>query len=183
MSTSVLVAYATRYGSTQEVAEAVAATLRERGLEVDIRSAREVGTVDRYGAVVLGAALYMGHWHKDALRFLSRYREALTERPVAVFALGPMHDDEKEWQGAREQINKELAKFPWLRPVALEVLGGKFDPAKLTFPWNLVPFLRRLPAGDVRDWTAIRAWASNLAERLQPVLPRREVCDESFDCL
>jgi menaquinone-dependent protoporphyrinogen oxidase len=88
MSTAVLVAYATRYGSTQEVAEAVAATLREGGLEVDLQPMREVGTLTGYSAVVLGAPLYMFRWHKDALRFLSRHRQALAGRPVAVFALG-----------------------------------------------------------------------------------------------
>ena len=90
MLASVLVGYATRYGSTQEVAEAVAATLREHGLEVDIQSMRKVRTLAGYSAVVLGAPLYIFHWDKDALRFLSRHREALTERPLAIFALGPV---------------------------------------------------------------------------------------------
>ena len=71
MSASILVAYATRYGSTQEVAEAVAETLRDRGLEVDIGPMRDVRALDQYHAVVLGAPLYMFHWHKDALHFLS----------------------------------------------------------------------------------------------------------------
>jgi menaquinone-dependent protoporphyrinogen oxidase len=167
MSASVLVAYATRYGSTQEVAEAVAATLRERGLAVDIGLMREVRTLDQYRAIVLGAPLYMFHWHKDALNFLARHRAALTARPVAIFALGPFHADEKEFQGSREQLEKELAKFPWLTPVALEIFGGKFDPQKLTFPHNLVPALKKMPASDIRDWTAIRAWASTLAATLQ----------------
>jgi len=92
MPSLVLVGYATRYGSTQEVAEAVAAALREGGLEVDIRLLREVRTLAGYSAVVLGAPLFMFRWHKDALRFLSRHREALLERPVAIFALGPVHD-------------------------------------------------------------------------------------------
>ncbi len=171
MSTSVLVGYATRYGSTQEVAEAVAATLRECGLAVDIQPMREVRSLAEYSAVVLGAPLYMFRWHKDALRFLSRHREALTQRPVAVFALGPVHDpyDEKEWQDSRAQLDKELAKFPWFTPVAVEMFGGKFDPAKLRFPINLLA--GQEPASDVRDWTAIRAWASNLAAQLEPDLP------------
>jgi menaquinone-dependent protoporphyrinogen oxidase len=168
MSDSVLVAYATRYGSTQEVAEAVAATLRERGLEVAIQPMREVRALAEYSAVVLGAPLYMFRWHKDALQFLSRHREALTERPVAVFALGPFHDEEKEWQEVRAQLDKELAKYPWFTPVAVEIFGGKFDPAKLRFPLNLLPALRQMPASDVRDWAAIRAWASDLAAKLQP---------------
>jgi menaquinone-dependent protoporphyrinogen oxidase len=162
MSASVLVAYATRYGSTQEVAEAVAATLRECGLAVDIQPMREVRTLARYSAVVLGAPLYMFRWHKDARRFLSRHSEALTERPVAVFALGPTHDpyDEKEWQDSCAQLDKELAKFPWLTPVALEMFGGKYDPTKLRFPINWLA--GKEPASDLRDWTAIRAWAADL---------------------
>ena len=119
----------------------------------------------------------MFRWHKDALRFLSRHREALTERPVAVFALGPTHDpyDEKEWQDSRGQLDKELSKFPWLTPVALEMFGGKYDPAKLRFPDSLIANLPasplyQMPASDVRDWTAIRAWASQLAVNIQPTL-------------
>ena len=168
MSSSILVTYATRYGSTQEVAEAVAATLRECGLEVAIQPMRDVRTLEGYRTVVLGAPLYMFHWHKDALRFLSRYREAITQRPVAIFALGPLHTDEKEWQGSRSQLDKELAKFPWLTPAAIAIFGGKFDPQKLGFPYNLLPALKNMPASDVRDWTAIRAWASTLAATLQP---------------
>jgi menaquinone-dependent protoporphyrinogen oxidase len=170
MSDSILVGYATRYGSTQEVAEAVAATLRERGLEVDVKPMRDVRTLDQYRAVVLGAPLYMFHWHKDALQFLARHREALMQRPVAIFALGPLHAEEKEFQAVRGQLEKELAKFPWLTPTAIAIFGGKFDPQKLTFPLNLVPALKNMPASDVRDWTAIRAWASDLATQFQPTL-------------
>jgi menaquinone-dependent protoporphyrinogen oxidase len=171
MSASVLVAYATRYGSTQEVAQAVAATLRDGGLAVDIQPMREVRSLAGYRAVVLGAPLFMFRWHKDALRFLSRHRAALAERPVAVFALGPTHDphDAQEWQDSRAQLDKELAKYPWFRPVALEMFGGKYDPAYLRFPINLLA--GKVPASDIRDWTAIRAWASHLAAKLEPALP------------
>jgi menaquinone-dependent protoporphyrinogen oxidase len=170
MEARVLVAFATRYGSTQEVAEAVAATLRERGLAVDIQPIRAVRTLEGYRAVVLGAPLYMFRWHKDALQFLARHREALTQRPVAIFALGPFHAEEKEFQEVREQLDKELAKFPWLTPAAIAIFGGKFDPEKLTFPHNLVPALKKMPASDIRDWTAIRAWASDLAAQFQPAM-------------
>jgi menaquinone-dependent protoporphyrinogen oxidase len=170
MSASVLVVYATRYGSTQEVAEAVAATLRERGLAVDIQPMRDVRTLDQYRAIVLGAPLYMFHWHKDALHFLARHRAALTQRPIAIFALGPFHAEEKEFQGARQQLEKELEQFPWLTPQAITIFGGKFDPQKLTFPHNLIPALKNMPASDVRDWTAIRVWANDLAAHFQPAL-------------
>jgi menaquinone-dependent protoporphyrinogen oxidase len=167
MSISVLVGYATRYGSTQEVAEAVAATLRERGLVAELKLLRDVRTLAGYGAVVIGAPLFMFHWHKDALRFLERRREALMERPVAIFALGPVHDphDEKEWQDSHSQLDQELAKFPWLTPFSLEMFGGKYDPQKLGFPIKMLA--GNAPASDIRDWAAIRAWAASLAAKLQ----------------
>lgn len=172
MSVPILVTYATRYGSTREVAETVTATLCENGLEADIQPMREVRTLAGYGAVVLGAPLYFGLWHKDTQRFLARHREALIERPVAIFALGPIHPDEQEYQSSRAQLNKELAKFPWLTPVALEIFVGKYDPAKLRFPDKLIIWLpasplHEMPASDLRDWPAIRAWATSLAEKLQ----------------
>jgi menaquinone-dependent protoporphyrinogen oxidase len=166
MSSIVLVGYATRYGSTQEVAEAVAVALREGGLEVDLQPIQKVRTLAGYSAIVLGAPLFMFHWHKDALHFLGQQRAALMERPVAVFALGPVHDphDEKEWQDSLTQLDKELAKYPWFKPVALQMFGGKYDPTRLRFPLSL--FTGEAPASDVRDWTAIRAWGRELKQIL-----------------
>lgn len=177
MTAQVLVAYATRYGSTQEVAGAVAATLREGGLGVDLEPMREVRALEGYGAVVLGAPLYIGHWHKDAQRFLVERREALAQRPVAVFALGPLSSDEQEMRGARDQLDEELERYPWLTPVAVEVFGGKYDPSKLGFSHRLLTALpasplHGLPASDVRNWTAIRAWASELVAKLRPASPQ-----------
>jgi menaquinone-dependent protoporphyrinogen oxidase len=167
MATSILVAYATRHGSTQEVAETIAATLREGGLALVCQPLKQVRTLEGYAAVVIGAPLYMFRWHGDAKRFLSRHRQDLLTRPVAVFALGPFHEDAKEFQDARGQLDKELANFPWFKPVAIEIFGGKFDPMALRFPYNLIPALKQMPASDIRDWAAIRAWASGLAVKLQ----------------
>jgi menaquinone-dependent protoporphyrinogen oxidase len=169
MSNSVLVTFSTIYGSTQEVAEQIAATLREQGNEVDLQPIKQVRSLDKYRAVVLGAPLYMFHWHKDALNFLSRQRTALAQKPVAIFALGPVNNVEKEFLDARAQLDKELIKFPWLTPVAIEIVGGKFEPAKFRFPHNLIPALNKMPASDIRDWAAIRTWATNLPTKLQLV--------------
>ena len=82
---------------------------------------------------------------------------------MAVYALGPTHDpyDEEEWQDSRAQLNQELTKFPWFTPVALAIFGGKYDPAYLRFPISLLA--GKEPTSDIRDWAAIRAWASTLA--------------------
>jgi len=163
MEPVVLVTYATRSGSTDEVARTVAGVLREAGLAVEVQPVRSVHDIERYGAVVLGAPLYMTRLHKDARRFLSAHRGALMKVPVALFVPGPVQTVEKDWTGARNQLDKELAQFPWLSPVAQHIVGGKFDPAKMGFPFNLIPALRKMPASDVRDWTAIRGLASGLA--------------------
>jgi menaquinone-dependent protoporphyrinogen oxidase len=163
---SVLVAYATRSGSTKEVAEKIAAMLRERGLAVDVQPVKQVQTLDGYRAVVVGAPLYMSDWLKEARNFLSRHRATLTTLPVAIFALGPTEDKEKDWTETRKQFDEVLSQFPWLTPVAVELFGGRFDPARLTLPYNLIPGLKRMPVNDIRDWDAIGAWASGLAEKL-----------------
>ncbi|HEX9118129.1 MAG TPA: flavodoxin domain-containing protein [Anaerolineae bacterium] len=168
MANKVLVAYASKYGSTHEVAQAIAARLDECGIEGDLQPMRGVRSLAGYSAAVLGAPLYMFHWHRDALSFLAQHREALKTMAVAVFALGPFHDDPKEWAEARSELDKDLAKFPWFRPAAIKIIGAKFDPAALRFPWNCLPALKQMPASDLRDWTAIRNWAGDLAGQFQP---------------
>ena len=166
----VLVTYSTKYGSTAEVAQAVITAIREAGVDAELKPMREVGTLEGYDGVVLGSALYMGRLHGDARRFLASHREALMGRPVSLFVLGPVQNAEKEWEGARQQLEKELAKLPWLKPVSTQVFGGSFDPARLGFPFNLIPPLRKMPAHDGRDWAAIREWAKQQVAALHPVL-------------
>jgi len=172
MEIKILLAYASTHGSTLEAAEAVAATLRDHGLVVDLLPARNVRSLEGYSAVVLGAPIYMFHLHKDALRFLSRHQETLTAGiPVAIFAGGPIKTgDEKELQEVQKQLDSEMAKFPWLQPVSVELIGGRLDPTKLRFPWNLIPAVRQMPPSDLRDWAAIRAWANNTAAKFQSAL-------------
>lgn len=162
---TVLVAYATKYGSTREVADAVAATLREHGVDVDVRPARDVTGLDDCAAVVLCGALYFFRWHRDARRFLSRHHRALTRLPVAVFAMGPINDTADEFEGSRGHLDRTLAKYPWFSPVAMAVFGGRLEPSRLRFP-DSSPAMRNLPASDIRDWDAIGTWADTLPEAL-----------------
>jgi menaquinone-dependent protoporphyrinogen oxidase len=159
---SILLAYASRYGSTQEVAETIAATLREAGLAADTQPMREVRTLGNCDAVVLGAAIYNARWHPDAHQFLSEQQETLTQRPVAIFALGPVSPGAAALLRSRRQLDKDLEKYPWLKPVALQIFVGKSDPSKLGFFERLLS-----PASDHRDWGAIRAWANALPALLQ----------------
>lgn len=163
MSDVILLAYTTKYGSTAEVAEVIAATLRDLGLHVEVRPANDVDSLAPYQAVILGTALYMGRMHGEARSFLTRNRKALEKMPSSLFALGPVHTDQKELISAYDQLAKELDHFPWFHPVALQVFGGLYNPSRLGFPFNLFPPLRKMAPSDARDWPAIRNWAHTLA--------------------
>ncbi len=169
MKIKILVAYATTHGSSQEVAETVAKCLHESGCEAEIQPAKQVKTLDGYDAVVLGAPLYMFKLHKDAFRFLSRFKDSLLKGiSVAVFAGGPFGEVTPQiWEEVRQNLDKELARESWLKPVSVLVVGGKFDPNSLRFPYNLIPAMKQQPASDFRDWEAIRRWASALAAQIQ----------------
>ena len=169
MTAKILVAYATRYGSTKEVAETVAATLEEQGLEVEVTAAREVRSLDGYGAVLLGTPLYMGALYKDVRALLERNQAALEQTPLVLFALGPISAADGV-EGSRKQLDAALAKLPWLSPVATEVFVGKYDPATLGFKDKMIAALPASPlhgepAHDERDWEAIRGWARAMAPR------------------
>ena len=154
MRPSILVAHASKKGSTAEVATFVGKRLRARGLVADVRTAAEVEDVAFYDGVVLGGSLYFGRWHDDARAFLNRFRSALTDRPLAVFALGPKTTSPQDVAESRAQLDRALGDTD---PTTVAVFGGVIDPAKLRFPFN------RMPASDARDWAAIAAWADEVA--------------------
>jgi menaquinone-dependent protoporphyrinogen oxidase len=157
MTPRVLVAYAPRKGSTREVAEAIAARLQTNGLRAVVQPAGERVDLGTFDAVVLGGALYAGHWHRGARRFLRRHRRVLTTMPVAVYAMGPSTTAEHAMAGSLGQLERALAGVPEVAPVAVTVFGGVIDPDRLRFPFN------RMPPGDARDWEAITAWADEVA--------------------
>ena len=150
---NVLVAYATRHGSTREVAEAVVGALQATGADVQFQAVRDVRTLaPRFDLVVLGAPIYSGRWQRDAHRFLRRHRKELGTVPVAVFGMGPRDPGPQAWLRSREQLDRALAKHDWLKPIAVTVFGGT-DPAK-----------RGRQHRDLRNWTQIEAWASSIAD-------------------
>jgi menaquinone-dependent protoporphyrinogen oxidase len=159
MSKPILVAYATKHGSTLEVATALAVRMRIRGAEVDVRPASQVGALSPYGAVVLGGALYAGRWHRDARRFLAHHRDELGRLPLAVFAMGPLKMEPADVDASRRQLGRALAKEPDLVPMSVRIFGGVIDPAKLRFPFT------HMDAADARDWNAISAWAEELVRQ------------------
>ncbi len=179
MAGTILIAYATRYGSTKEVAETITAIMTEKGLAVDLQPVNKVRKLEGYGAVLLGTPIYIGRLHKEARRFLLQNHKVLSERPLVIFALGPIRDEPEDLQQARIQLENDIAKFSLLTPTTLEVFAGKYDPQTLRFPDSLlaklpVSPLYKHPACDARNWTAIRSWAEHLATSLASKLAQEE---------
>jgi menaquinone-dependent protoporphyrinogen oxidase len=151
-----LVAYGSKHGSTEKVAEAITENLKHAGRDAELRDAADVEDLTRYDGVVLGGSLYFGRWHGDAVRFLSKHRRELSQLPVTVFALGPQSAEPQDLAKSRAQLDKALQKVPEVEPRSIAVFGGVIDPAKLRFPLN------RMPASDARDWNAIEAWTDEI---------------------
>ena len=156
----VLVAYATKLGSTREIADVIGAELHDAGHDVDVLGVDEVHGLGGYDAVVLGSALYAAHWQRDANRFVQHHRGELAERLVWAFSSGPL------------DARLAAQDLP-MTPHATEILAGIEVRGHRTFGGRLTPdadvdpqVLATHPIGDFRDWTAIRGWGRELSKAI-----------------
>ncbi len=168
MDSQVLVAYATKYGATAEIAERIGQVLRQAGLGVDVLPAERVSNVRAYKAVVLGSAVYIGQWRKQAAAFLKANEKALAERPVWLFSSGPTGkgDPVELVQGWRFPTKLQPIADR-IRPRDVAVFHGSANVQKMSFleKWMLKNV--KAPAGDFRDWGAITAWATAIVDALK----------------
>ena len=172
----VLVAYATRHGATQGIAERIAETLRAEGLEADARAAGSVATLDGYDAFVIGSAAYLFHWLKDATNLVRRNRRLLRDKPVWLFSSGPVGGpvDAKGRDQRAAAVPKDAIELaPALNARDHHVFFGAFDLDRE--PIGLAERVARLmpasiqaemPTGDFRDWPEIEGWARQIATAL-----------------
>ena len=167
METRVLVAYGTKYGATAGIAEKIGQVLQEAGLAVDVKPASQAGDPAVYQAVVLGSAVYIGRWCKDAAKFLRDNEKALAERPVWLFNSGPLGEGDAAEQAGDLGFPKGLRPIAdRIRPRDIAVFHGAVDLQKLN-PLERWMFKNvKSPIGDFRDWGAIAAWAAAIAAEL-----------------
>ncbi|RST17645.1 flavodoxin [Streptomyces sp. WAC05374] len=163
MPGKVLVTYGTTNGSTAEIAGLIASVLRDEGLEAEARTPSEVTDVAPYGAVVIGGALSMGRWHRDARRFARRHRRALRERPVWLFSSGPLDPSASEREippvpGARRAQRRTDARDHVTFGGRLEA-GAKGRMARA--------ILDEDRGGDFRDLPRIAGWAAGVAAEIR----------------
>ena len=168
MTKQVLVAYATKYGATAEIAEKIGEVLRQAGLQADVLPADRAGDLSAYQAVVLGSAVQIGRWRKEAVRFLKTNEQTLAGRSVWLFSSGPTGEGDpvellQGWRfpGALQPIADRI------QPRDIAVFHGAVDVNKLNFIERWMLKNVKTPVGDFRDWEAITAWATTVAGELQ----------------
>lgn len=160
----ILVTVASRHGATAEIAEAIGDRLREHGLAVVVTGALSVTGVTAFDAVVLGSAVYAGHWLDDAKDLVTRFEDELADRPVWLFSSGPVGDPPRPEEDAVEVADLVAATHA----IEHRVFAGAIDRDALGFVERAVIRALRAPTGDFRDFDAIRAWADQIATALDP---------------
>ncbi len=162
VSKKILVTYATKAGSTAEVASAIAETLSQTGAGVDLRPVKEVQSLAEYQAVVIGSAIRIGQWLGDARTFVEREQAQLAGMPVAIFSVHMENRGEDE--ASRQARAAYTAPIHALvTPTAEAFFAGKIELAKLSFLERTMARMMKSVDEDQRDWAAIRAWAAGLA--------------------
>jgi menaquinone-dependent protoporphyrinogen oxidase len=158
----VLVASASKHGSTSEIARTIGASLSFRKIDVDVALVNKVTSIDEYDAVVLGSAIYMGHWLEPAKRFIAAHAVELSTRPVWLFSSGPLGDPPKP---VEEPVDiaalmeathaREHRRFP-----------GSLWKEQLGIAERAMVAAVRAPEGDFRPWSEIDDWAGSIASAL-----------------
>ena len=178
MAKRILVAYDTIDGSTAELAEFVGKELSKEGNVVDVRRVSEVTDVNSYQAVVVGSPMKREKWTEDALDFLNRHKQALSQRPVALFytCLATLKHTPEDGLGRvmNNYVSPLLAEFPDLKPVSIGIFTGVLDYTKYTKEGaeGMSRFMgaRGCPVegrNDYRDWQAISNWAKDVGTKLE----------------
>jgi menaquinone-dependent protoporphyrinogen oxidase len=167
MTNKILVTYASRTGSTAEVAEAIGKTISEAGRQVDVIPMGDVKDLSPYEAVVAGSAIRGSKWLPEAVQFIQIHRSTLAQKKTAMFTVCitmSMKNAEKYRSSVMNWISPVRAMF---KPLSEGLFAGRLDFSKLPFNRDTLMFRISIafgifPRGDHRDWHAIRAWAENL---------------------
>ncbi len=167
MSANVLVAYASKYGSTQGVAERIAEHLRLVGADVELRPCEEVADLSDYDAVVFGSPVFDGRWTPVGEQFIEAHESALAALPVWLFSVGSFGDTKRLIGPMMKREPKNISAVEQaIHPREYRVFAGVID--RHRWPLASRMFFHALGGrfGDNRDWHEIEAWADRIAAAL-----------------
>lgn len=159
---NVLVTTASKHGATAEIGEAIAKALNAQGHATFVMAPEEVEHVDNVDAVIIGSAVYAGHWLKPAKEFIERCQAGLVGIPVWTFSSGPLGDPPKPDEDPVDVADVLTA----VNTTEHRLFAGKLDVDKLGFGERAVIKALRAPSGDFRDWDEIARWAGEIGAAL-----------------
>lgn len=166
MNNRILVAYATRAGSTAEIAAAIGETLNQRGYNVDVKPIKQQPSIEEYQAVVLGSAIRMGNWLPEAVNFVKNNQQGLHARPVALFTVHMLNTGDDETSRAARLAYLNTVR-PLLNNVEEAYFAGKMDFSRLSFLDRFIAGMVKAVESDQRDWQEIRHWGETILPELQ----------------
>ncbi len=158
----VLVTTASKHGSTAEIATVIAGVLRAADVEADVIAPESVDNLVGYDAVILGSAVYGGHWLEPAKAFVRRYRIELADRPVFLFSSGPIGDPPKPTADPTDLAEMDAAT----NAIDHQVFAGRVTRSQLGVFERLVVTVVHAD-GDFRPWDDIADWAMEIARFLK----------------
>lgn len=160
----ILVAVASRHGATRGIAQAISEVLDTEGFEVTLADVDGVEDITEYEAVILGSAVYAGHWMRSAKRFIREHGDQIALRPVWIFSSGPLGDPPQPNDKDSVEIRAIAER---ILPQEHRIFAGKLDPSELHFTERALMRAVHAPAGDFRNWDEVRAWARGIAALLR----------------
>ncbi len=168
MTERILVAYASKYGATKEIAERVAGVLKAEGCSVDLLDAGDVTDISAYQYVVLGSAMYIGQWHKPAMKFLKRHVDALAAKEVWTFCSGPTEEGDPaalldDWKPS-DKLQELLDR---IKPHTMTIFAGVMQAESMSGFDRFIVNKIGVEQGDYRDWDAIETWAREVAAAIK----------------
>ncbi len=165
MAEKVLIAYATRNGSTAEIAEAVGKELKSAGHSVEVKEIKTGTSVEGNTSIVIGAPMYAAKYI-EAKKFVDRFRENIVGLPVAMFAVG-LAAVSKDPRLIDETKNALQGSLDPIKKVSMFFFSGNLNGKKISFiTRKMVEHFGKVPAGDYRDWDAIAAWGKEVAGKV-----------------
>lgn len=162
MTQKVLVAYATKCGSTIEIAQAIGESLSKNGASVDVKPIKEIQDISGYDAFVIGSAIRMAQWLPEAREFIKEHQAQFSSQPAAIFSVHILNQGDSP-VAKRERRAYTAPLREYLDPLTEAFFPGKIDSSQLNFFERALFKLVKSPQGDYRDWEAIRSWANEIA--------------------
>lgn len=173
-----MIAYASRLGSTRDIAQVIAEVLTERGAVVDVLAVDKVECLRGYQAVIVGSPIREAHWLPEATNFVRTYREVLQQLPLVYFVVSGLMSNPTP-----EHFHEVYACLAEVRalaePLEIGIFAGLLDYDRLERDQVVKVLSKGLPEGDFRRWQEVRAWAEDIADRLLLELARKQAAESA----